>query len=520
MNAVLNAPAPPSLQRVRDFAYLQGPGKTLFATGARIDDAEATSSTAPPAAARGTRGIVLPLDSARRLAVAYPSGRLAAPRELLPPGERLAHLLLAANGLQHREPSHRYNDHRSVASGRAKFPVHIFTYDVAGLRYLDHYRHALVDIELTAIERAVDPRSTRVILAARYCDLPTPYQRMRASIGETELGINLRSLFLAAELCGVQARIELDGEITRWADALVHSTGPGDWSAPIVVTLGGLEAPAASVALPGSSVSSGIGVAEHARFEAADRHLVAAGTDPTVREACTISASRTTIATPLTPANARGIPTAARHAHHEPTWAQVLTDRSAGRMPGRLNGFATLPASVDDNVARDFVAWVSQPSPHCLLAEIDARVTVRIALQRVGSLPTGLYRLDGDDLVPERVDPVVMSAIQMGFGHQPSPDTEIGIRHASMAWVFCADVDQVVADFGPPSWSLLQMCLGWRMHGLCVAAAAHRMFARPARSYDERRLQRLLHLERKDVPVFMTVCGKSRFCEPLLDLRP
>ena len=121
------ASEPTTAQRVRRFAYVQGLGKSLLNEGGRIDDAEATSSTTPPKGARGGNGVLLPLDNARRLEVAYPTGRLAAPSDALAPGERLGHLLLAANGLQRREPSHRYNDHRTVASGRAKFPVHLFT---------------------------------------------------------------------------------------------------------------------------------------------------------------------------------------------------------------------------------------------------------------------------------------------------------------------------------------------------------------------------------------------------------
>lgn len=528
---------------VRRFAYLQGPGKSLLNEGAKIDDAEATSSTAPPAAARGCTGVLLPLDNVRRLEAPYPNGRLAAPPEGLAPGERLGHLLLAANGLQRREPSHRYNDHRVVASGRAKFPVHLFTHDAAGFRYLDHYRHALVDVEPvaetvaeTATVDAETPYaagvsaaasasgSTQVLLAARYCDLPTPYQRMRASIGETELGINLRSLFVAADLCGVRARLDLSGDATRRGAALVRSAGPGDWSAPLVVAIDGLESPAPSTALPGSNVAT-----TAAQFSGADRHIAGATADPTVREACEVSASRTAVELAaeaiVVAAHDRmrpphGIPPDAQPPERRRDWAQVLAGRSAGRMPGQLNGFAAVGRRVDTSVARDFVAWVRQPTPHALLADIDARVSCRVALQRVGSLPTGVYELDGDDFALGHVDPSVMRALQAGFGHQPSSDTEIGIRHASMAWVFCADVDRIVDDFGPASWSLLQICLGWRMHGLCLAAAAHGLFARPARSYDERKLQQILHLDRKDVPVFMTVCGRPRFSEPLLDLRP
>ena len=39
--------------------------------------------------------------------------------------------------------------------------------------------------------------------------------------------------------------------------------------------------------------------------------------------------------------------------------------------------------------------------------------------------------------------------------------------------------------FGPGGWTLAQYVCGWMAHGLCLAAAAHGLYARPSRAFDE-----------------------------------
>jgi hypothetical protein len=86
-------------------------------------------------------------------------------------------------------------------------------------------------------------------------------------------------------------------------------------------------------------------------------------------------------------------------------------------------------------------------------------------------------------------------------------------------WVFSADIDEVLDDFGPAGWPLLQLWCGWAAHGLCTAAAAYGLFARPARSFDEFRMQHAMGLPGEVLPVFSVTCGRARFAEPMLDLR-
>ncbi|MFD0574083.1 hypothetical protein ACFQ0T_38805 [Kitasatospora gansuensis] len=132
---------------VRRFAFRQGPGKAHLGEQHLVDDSAPTTSALPPGWARSATGVPLSLGTHELLAATpYPGpcgpGTVAA----LEPRDLLGHLLTTAFGLQRREPSHRYADHRSVASGRAKFPVHAFLAQGSAVRYLDVYRHALVDV--------------------------------------------------------------------------------------------------------------------------------------------------------------------------------------------------------------------------------------------------------------------------------------------------------------------------------------------------------------------------------------
>ncbi|MCI4061356.1 nitroreductase family protein [Micromonospora sp. R77] len=201
------------------------------------------------------------------------------------------------------------------------------------------------------------------------------------------------------------------------------------------------------------------------------------------------------------------------------SWADLLWRRSAGRVPAGTYGFALTPSPVGEEALRAMLAWLAVPPPGGPLREVAARVRVTVALQRVGDRPTGAYRVVSGEPEPHRLDPHLLRRMQPGFGRPPSADTDAGFRHASLVWVFSTDVDALLDDLGPAAWSLLQLWCGWATQGLCLAAAAHGLVARPARSFDEHHVQPLAGLDRREVPVFMTVCGTSRFTEPMLDLR-
>ncbi|MEZ0090957.1 hypothetical protein [Streptacidiphilus sp. EB129] len=507
---------------VRLFAYRQGPWRAVLNEQPHVDDTVPTTATLPPATARGTSGRPLPSGTHMLLSGArYPQTPALPATAAVPDGDRLGHLLVAALGLQRREPSNRFNDHRAVPSVRSKFPVHAFVLAPDGSSaYLDLYRHALVDLP-GRVAAGGDPGrllpppgDVTVLLAARYADLPTPYGRLRCALGLLELGINLRGLHIAADLLGVRVRLRPDGADISAGGRLVAAGGPGAWSPPLVMTLEGVGPLHASGPLPGAAGSG------PPRYAVEDARLLQESGHPSILEAIGITAPLTGLtcsaAEPIP-----GIPDlpprdtgTARH-----RWDEVLWNRSAGRVPATLSGFSARPTVLGEDCLTDMLAWGGLPAPGPLLAEVGRRMRTSVALQRTAGLPTGQYTAVEGRLALDRADAGLLRELQDGFGYPLTPSVDCGLRHANAMWVLSADLDGILDDFGPAGWSLLQMWCGWTAQGLVTAAAAHGLFARPARSFEEFRMQRVLNLPRNLLPVFTVTCGRSRFAEPMLDLR-
>ncbi|QMU78092.1 hypothetical protein GXW83_22730 [Streptacidiphilus sp. PB12-B1b] len=506
---------------VRLFAYRQGQWRGRLNEQPHVDDSVPTTATLPPAAARGVDGRPLPLGTAALLSAArYPQTPACPAAEQLPPGDRLGHLLVAALGLQRREPSNRFNDHRSIASVRSKFPVHAFVVAPDGsTAYLDLYRHALVGLPLTVAaggELAAllpAPGDATVLLAARYTDLPTPYGRLRCALGLLELGVNLRSLHVAADLLDVTVRQRWHGDDVAAAGLLVAGSGPGAWTPPLVLTLEGVGPLPEARPLPHSAEPGPSAYAEE------DARLRQESENVSILD----SAEATGPLTELTLAAAEpargvpGLPVRDTGTARLP-WAQALWNRTAGRTPVGVSGFSTRPVTLGDDALADLLAWSSLPAPEPLAA-VGRAVRTTVALQRIAGLPTGRYDVVDGRLEAEQADPGLMQALEDSFSYPLSPVVDCGLRHATAMWVFSADLDAILDAFGPAGWSLLQLWCGWATHGVATAAAAHGLFARPARSFEEYRMQYLMGLPKEVVPVFSVTCGRSRFAEPMLDLR-
>ena len=305
------------------------------------------------------------------------------------------------------------------------------------------------------------------------------------------------------------------GEAAERAAELLAATGPGTWSAPVVLTLDEVALPA-SRPLPGRQAPAQV-------FLAADHHL--GQPDPTAEEGRRISHTR--LAYPDSDPHsdgADGVPGIPSAPSDSPsaccpprTWAEVFADRSAGRVGGGRNGFALRPHQLPAACLADLLAWTTMTPTEPELAAVGRRITLRVAMQRVDGHASGLYRWQHEALRSEFTDPSLMRLLEHRGGQSSSPVTEIGLRHANLAWLLSADIDALLAEFGPAAWSLSQLYCGWVMHGLGTAAAAHGLVSRPTRSYDEPTMQQTLRLPRKEVPMFMTICGRSAFEEPTLD---
>ncbi|MFE1322066.1 hypothetical protein [Kitasatospora phosalacinea] len=503
------------------FALRQGPLRGLLHDPIVVDERVATTACLPPRSARADRGRPLPPGVHDLLAAApYPDGRVAAP--VSAPLSAALSVLAAAFGPLRREPSNPANDHRVTASVRSKFPVHVFTVPPEGpAGYLDPYRHAVVDLEPGPAGGPAPrpaPGDLNVVLAGRHTDLPTPYGVLRCALADLEVGINLRSLLAAAELFGLRASVRLSGPDVAEAARLVAATGPGSWSAPVVVTLhgvGGLPPAGPLEPVGGGTLDDEL-----------DALLDAETGHPSLLETAAALAPRLT--GPAGPSDAgRALPEPSLPEPPPPTagsdsapdWARVWWNRSAGRVPRPLSGFSARPVTRGEECLRDLLAWAAAPAP-AALDEVAARVRITAVPQRLAGLPTGRYELVGGALELREADPELPRRMESLFGYPLTPANDCGVRHATALWVFSADLRSLVEDLGPAAWGLLQVWCGWVSHGLTLGAAAHGLFARPARSFDEHRVADLLHLPEAESPVFLTACGATRYAEPMLDLRP
>ena len=314
---------------------------------------------------------------------------------------------------------------------------------------------------------------------------------------------------MAAQLFGVEAVAHTDGTIIAAAADLVAATGPGSWAAPVVVTLrrtGPLPAYAPTGA-PACAIAPDV-----------DLLLWRESQHPTLLETGIVNDVRRTDPAPAPGgAPAPGIPQLP--SGHRPAWDRVLWQRSAGRVPAPLTGFSARPASRGPNCLDDLLRWARVPAPTPALRAVGERVRLTVAAQRLADLPTGRYAVESGELRCEATDPQLLRKVEQVFGYPLTERNDCGVRHSVAVWVFSVDLRALVSELGPAAWGLLQVYCGWVAHGLTMAAAGHRLFARPARSFDEHQLAALLALPDNESPVFITVCGQSRYAEPMLDLR-
>ncbi|MFD0574062.1 hypothetical protein ACFQ0T_38695 [Kitasatospora gansuensis] len=350
-----------------------------------------------------------------------------------------------------------------------------------------------------------------MVLAYRHTDLPTPYGVLRCALADLEVGINLRSLLTTAELFGLRASVQVSGPEVAQAAALVAATGPGSWSAPVLVTLHEVGP------LPPAPLEPVGGGALDAELDAL---LDMETGHPSLAETAAAVAPRLTA--PATAAGpGRALPDLPRPGAEkaDQDWARVWWNRSAGRVPHPLSGFSARPVTRGEDCLRDLLAWAAAPAP-AALREVAARVRVTVVSQRLAGLPTGRYGFTDGVLRPAEADPELPRRLEALFGYPLTPANDCGVRHATAVWVFSTDLRALIEDLGPAAWGLLQVWCGWVSHGLTLGAAAHGLFARPARSFDEHRLADLLRLPEAESPVFLTACGATRYAEPMLDLRP
>lgn len=430
----------------------------------------------------------LPLGTTQRLtALPYPA--------LPAPGggpDALLHALTTTFAPLRREPENPYNEHRPYASPRCLFPVHAFVGGDGGdWRLLEPDRHALTGPPSSA--------PTRIALTGRYTAIPPAYQWFRGSLVALELGMVLRALSLGLELSGVPATLTLpDGN----APALLADAGldrTWEWSLPWLIETAGTprrRSPAAPAEPP---VPDG---------------------DPALTDIVDVNRGQLYGSSPhpVTTAVPAGLPPSAL----TPDWAELLWRRHSGRMPRGLHGMdsaarhAPLPAAS----LRAVTAWLGVPPPHPALAAAFDAVTVTAVTQHIDGHATGVHRLRDRAAHLVRADRGAPAALEAAYGYGLSPVNGCGVAKAPLTVFFSVRPRDLFARLGPAGWGAAQHACGWAVHGLCLAAAATGLFARPVRAFKEIPAKEVVALDEDETIVLSAVVGVPRETGgPVLDLR-
>lgn len=69
---------------------------------------------------------------------------------------------------------------------------------------------------------------------------------------------------------------------------------------------------------------------------------------------------------------------------------------------------------------------------------------------------------------------------------------------------------ELFSRFGPTGWGAAQLACGWAVHGLCLAAAAAGLFARPVRAFKEIPTKEVVGLAEDETIVLSAVVGVER----------
>lgn len=405
-------------------------------------------------------------------------------------GDRVGHALVTAFGLQRREPSNIYNDHRTVPSVRSKFPVHAFVARGRRYHWLDIYRHALLDMGVPASP------PTSILLAARYSDLPLPYGRLRGALTELELGINLRALCAGLDLFEIPYRVDPpdSGSESLLRDLRLEPAWA--WTLPVTISLW----PSGDALPPGSPSAIQDGPPD----------------DALLREV--VAMNRLAALSPRAAVASRGrsVPKAGKGSV---SWAEVLWTRSSGTMPRGLKGLAGRRQVRPFSFVRDTMDWLEVTPPAELFSQVSDELTVTAGLQDIEGIANGIYRLaDGELTLLARHDDIG-AELELDYGHPQETDVGCGVRVANANWFISVRPRRLISERGPWAWPLALLAAGWMAQGICLAAAAHGLHARPSRAFKEILLQPLLQLPPDELLLISVTCGTSRFAESTLDLR-
>lgn len=416
----------------------------------------------------------------------FPAGRVTG----VPEDRALAHALVAAFGVQRREPENPFNDHRGYASVRAKFPVQVLVNDRGRRRVFDPYRRALAGLSGAS---SAPSAAREVLLTGRFTRLPASYRWYRGSLVQLELGIALRAVCVALQLLGISARVRFPGPGARERLAEFGLTPSWEWTLPVVVELAGDapagpdHGPAPAEAVPDAVMADVVEMNRAQRFPAA--------------------------AAPVDTAVPPGTPDTGL------SWAEVLWRRTSGRMPRGLFGNNARPRTVPGAVLDTARDWLLTPPPGAGLRAAAGALRVTAVTQSVAGHADGVYEVTSAAYTPRATGPGVPARLEEIYGYPLAPGNGCDVRHASVLWFLSFRPRELAGDLGTSAWTAAQYACGWAVHGLTLAAASAGLYARPVRAFREAPARRLLGLPADEMVVLAVISGTSRFSGPLLDLR-
>lgn len=438
----------------------------------------------------------LPTGTTDRLsAIPYP--RIPAPGPASP--DASAHALTATFAPVRREPENPYNEHRPYASPRCLFPVHAFVGDGESWRLLEPTRHALTG-------RGTGT-PTRMALTGRYTAIPRAYQWFRGSLVAIETGMVLRALSLGLELFGMPATLTPP---TEDGPDLLRELGVDhtwEWSLPWLVDV---DRPPPSVHRP------------------AEPEPPAPEGDPSLRHVIDVNrgslrGAGNRAGSHHAPARlTTAVPPALPDSPHTPTWSDLLWHRHSGRMPRALHGMdsAKCLTPLPHRTLTTALAWLGTPPPHPALAAAFDAVTVTAVVQHIDGHTPGIHRVHDGTAHLLRRDPTAPAGLEAHYGYGLTPVNGCGIANAPLTVFFSVRPRELFARFGPAGWSAAQHACGWAVHGLCLAAAAEGLFARPVRAFKEIQTKDVIGLGEDETIVLSAVVGVPRETGgAVLDLR-
>lgn len=377
---------------------------------------------------------------------------------------------------------------------------------------LDPDRHAL--LALPGADGAADGGAREesdggtVVLTGRYTCIPRAYKWFRGSLVTLELGIVLRSLCIGLELFGLSGHLRLPGGgQAQETPAGLGLTPEWEWSLPLVLDVApqGVDPVAGPVYAPTAGRS--------------DSATMKPLSDPALTDLVRVNRAQDFTGAPHPLGTA--VPADASPAAGNGTWAEVLWQRSSGRMPRGLHGMSgrrrdDLPAES----MRDVVRWLSVPPPGEELRAVYEAVRATVVLQGVTDHVDGVYHLRDGDVELRRADTTAASLLEQHYGYGLTPGSGCDIRHASMVCFLSVRPRELFDRFGPGGWSAAQYACGWATQGVCLSAAASGLFARPVRAFTEVPSQQVLELDPEEMLVLAVVVGTQRHEAGLqLDLR-